>query len=185
MGGGRWLDSTNLLPFGWQSSWSNGHSGRCGYKAFRALETASVWGLTHSRHEGRRVVSEWSKLAVRWVTEIYVTFKLMSHRRAISIFLFQLRVTPSSPKKSKLSAMQIWFQVHGPWQSRKPAVAILMLTIHVCCRPQFLLIATLAAVAAAQHGKGYGHDDYDAKTPWVLGLRANSHQPCRVTGQIL
>ena len=32
---------------------------------------------------------------------------------------------------------------------------------------QFLLIAALAAVAAAQHGKGYGHDDYDAKTPYA------------------
>ena len=44
-------------------------------------------------------------------------------------------------------------------------MAILILTIRACFRPQFLLIAALAAVASAQHGKGYGHDDYDAKTP--------------------
>ena len=59
---------------------------------------------------------------------------------------------------------------------RRPDVCTFVL-VHACaiisfplslvpvCDPQFLLIAALVAVAAAQHGKGYGHDDYDAKTP--------------------
>ncbi|KAF0290083.1 Warthog protein 6 [Amphibalanus amphitrite] len=33
---------------------------------------------------------------------------------------------------------------------------------------KLFLIAALAAVAAAQHGNSYGHDEYDAKTPVVL-----------------
>ncbi|XP_043210050.1 cuticle protein 7-like [Amphibalanus amphitrite] len=32
---------------------------------------------------------------------------------------------------------------------------------------KLFLIAALAAVAAAQHGNSYGHDEYDAKTPYA------------------
>ena len=48
--------------------------------------------------------------------------------------------------------------------TRSDCFACCDVTMYLCA-PQFLLIAALAAVAAAQHGNSYGHDDYDAKTP--------------------